>query len=80
MLNSCLPGGKIPKAKLVQDNHVSSVESSALVTETGVGELLSMELLQGEHLKPNHITHTALISAYCREGNIQQAFTLLKKW
>ena len=45
MLNSCSPGGKIPKAEVVQDNHVSSVDSSALVTETEVGELLSMELL-----------------------------------
>ena len=71
MLNSCSPGGQIPKAEVVQDNHVSSVDSSALVTETEVGELLSMELLQGEHLKPNHITHTALISAYCRAGKLQ---------
>ena len=45
MLNSCSPGGQIPKAEVVQDNHVSSVDSSALVTETKVGELLSMELL-----------------------------------
>ena len=45
MLNSCSPSGKIPKAEVVKDNHVSSVDSSALVTETKVGELLSMELL-----------------------------------
>ena len=64
---------------MVQYNHVSSIDSCALVTETEVGELLSMELLQGEHLKPNHITHTALISAYCRERKLQQVFTLFEE-
>jgi pentatricopeptide repeat protein len=70
---------KIPEAEVVQDNRVSSIDNSALLTEIEVAELLLMEFLQGEHLKPNHITHTILINAYCRAGKLQEAFTLYEE-
>jgi hypothetical protein len=48
MLNWCSPGGQTPEAEVVQDNRVSSIDNSELLTEIEVAELLLMEFLQGD--------------------------------